>query len=628
MRTVIPSSEAKEQIREATDIVALVGEKVALKRAGRSWKGLCPFHSERTPSFTVNPERQVWHCFGCGKGGDVFAWVTEMEKVPFPEALRILSERAGIELPQQARGPGDAARDRLYQANALANDYFRASLKSEAGGDARAYLTGRGFEGEILESFQVGWAPAGWDGLVTTLGKLLPLPVLEEAGLALRRGDGGRYDRFRNRIVFPVLGAAGKVAGFGGRAIAAEDQPKYLNSPETAVYRKGQLLFALPEARAAIRERKQALVVEGYLDAMRLHAAGFANAVATSGTALTYEQSRILARSEPEAVLVYDGDDAGVRAADRALEPLMRAGLPVRVLLLPPGEDPDSFVRKEGPGAFGDLLAKTVDAAGFLAGASLGAGGQNPSVEARVRRYVEVISRVDDPIRRRLLVRRGGEAFGLEEQVFLEALGKRREGSGASRAAGGTASRRSAEQAPAAGQEPGGHPRTSSDSSASESHGGVSSGSPSSGPPDPVELELAARVLTEDGALAEAAGHGDEGCFRHEGLRELVRPWLIEGRIPLYGELRDLMSASTLARAVLADHPISEESDTIEASRRGARALIERLEERRIRAQIDQLKREIGRPSQAHDQESETRLLTEIKDLTTKLHSRNHPAVS
>ncbi len=620
MTTMIPSSDAKEQIRDATDIVALVGEKVALRRAGRTWKGLCPFHAERTPSFTVSPDRQMWHCFGCGKGGDVFAWVTEMDKVPFPEALRILSERAGIELPQQARGPGDAARDRLYQANALANDYFRASLASDAGSEARAYLVGRGFEGPILETFQVGWAPVGWDGLVTTLGKLLPLPVLEEAGLALRRGDGTRYDRFRNRILFPVLGAAGKVAGFGGRAIAPEDQPKYLNSPETAVYRKGQLLFALPQARTLIRERKQALVVEGYLDAMRLHAAGFANAVATSGTALTYDQARVLARSEPETVLVYDGDDAGVRAADRALEPLMRAGLPVRVLLLPAGDDPDSFVRKEGPAAFGGLLAKTLDAADFLARAFVGAGGaggQNPSVEARVRRYVEVIGRVDDPIRRRLLVRRGAEAFGLEEQVFLEALGKRKVG-------GATAAVRQAVEAPPGAQVGAAtETRTADDTPASESDGGGFSS-----PPDPVESDLAARVLTEDGALAEVADRGGDTCFRHEGLRELVRPWLLEGRIPLYGELRDLMSASALARAVLADHPISEESETTEASRRGARVLIERLEERRIRAQLRDIDRDIHSAERSHDEGSLGRLIAERRDLAIRLHSRNHPAVS
>jgi len=617
--TAMLSSEAKERVREAVDLVALVGEKVALRRAGRSWKGLCPFHAERTPSFTVNPDRQVWHCFGCGKGGDLFAWVTETEKVAFPEALRMLAERAGIELPKTARGPGDVARDRLYQANALANDYFRASLDSEAGAEARAYMAGRGFDKASLDAFQIGWAPAGWDGLVTTLGKLVPVAVLEEAGLALRRGDGSRYDRFRNRITFPVMESAQRTAGFGARAIALADQPKYLNSPETAVYRKGSILFGLPQARAAIRDTRQALIAEGYLDVMRLHAAGFRNAVATSGTALTYDQARLLARLEAEAVLVYDGDDAGVRAADRALEPLMRAGLAVRVLLLPPGEDPDTFLRKEGPSAFQALLADAADAAAFLAGASLGAGGENPSVEARVRRYVEVIGRAEDPIRRRMLVRRGAEAFALEEKVLLEALERK----------GGRVAKKAAAPAPA--PDAGGKTGLASAEQ-------PESGAPAAGPgepgwiaPDPVESELAALVLTEEGALGEVVAKGGPDCFRHQGLRDLLDAWLAEVRVPGELELLDLMNASGLARAVLTGHPKPEEPLTDSESRREARALIERLEERRIRASIQDLDRAIRQAERSHDAKDLGllgSLVAERRDLASKLHSRSHPAVS
>ncbi|HET7498752.1 MAG TPA: DNA primase [Candidatus Eisenbacteria bacterium] len=617
--TAMLSSEAKERVREAVDLVALVGEKVALRRAGRSWKGLCPFHAERTPSFTVNPDRQVWHCFGCGKGGDLFAWVTETEKVAFPEALRMLAERAGIELPKTARGPGDVARDRLYQANALANDYFRASLDSEAGAEAREYMTGRGFDRASLDAFQIGWAPAGWDGLVTTLGKLVPVAVLEEAGLALRRADGSRYDRFRNRITFPVMESAQRTAGFGARAIALADQPKYLNSPETAVYRKGSILFGLPQARAAIRDTRQALIAEGYLDVMRLHAAGFRNAVATSGTALTYDQARILARLEAEAVLVYDGDDAGVRAADRALEPLMRAGLAVRVLLLPPGEDPDTFIRKEGPSAFQALLADAADAAGFLAGASLGAGGENPSVEARVRRYVEVIGRSEDPIRRRMLVRRGAEAFALEEKVLLEALERK----------GGRAPKKPAAPAPA--PDPGAKAGMASAEPPEAGAPAAGPGEPGWIAPDPVESELAALVLTEEGALGEVVAKGGADCFRHQGLRDLLDAWLAEVRVPGELELLDLMNASGLARAVLTGHPKPEEPLTDSESRRGARALIERLEERRIRASIQDLDRAIRQAERSHDAKDLGllgSLVAERRDLASKLHSRSHPAVS
>src|SRR6185295_9336052 len=336
--TVRSPEEAKEEVRAASDIVQIVGERVPLRRMGRAWKGLCPFHSEKTPSFTVNSERQMWHCFGCNRGGDVFSFLMEIDKVTFPEALAVLAERAGIELPTSGRGAGDGKRDRLYQANALANDFFRASLRSPAGSKARAYLAGRGFDEAILDRFQVGWAPEGWDGLSTALGKLLPPTVLEEAGLVLRRGDGTHYDRFRGRVTFPIEAAAGRVAGFGARGITPEDTPKYINSPESAIYRKGGLLFGLPLARAEIRERKRIIVAEGYFDVMRLRAAGYPNTVCTSGTALTTEQARALARFEAEVLLVYDGDDAGVRAADRALEALLTAGLAVRVLILPDGE--------------------------------------------------------------------------------------------------------------------------------------------------------------------------------------------------------------------------------------------------------------------------------------------------
>ena len=616
--TVRAPDEAKEQVRDATDIVALVGEKVQLRRSGRSWKGLCPFHGEKTPSFTVNPERQVWHCFGCGKGGDAFAWLMEMEKVTFPEALQVLADRAGIELPKIERGPGDAARDRLYQANALANDYFKASLRSAAGETARAYLDGRGFDAEVLDAYQVGWAPEGWDGLGTTLGKLLPPAVLEEAGLLLRRGDGSHYDRFRNRIMFPVMAAAGKVSGFGARAIAPEDQPKYLNSPETAVYRKGSVLFGLPQARAAIRERKEALVAEGYLDVMRLHASGFGNAVSTSGTALTYDQARALARLEAEAVLVYDGDDAGVRAADRALEPLLSAGLSVRVLLIPGGEDPDSLIRAKGAEAFRALLDGARDVPAFLAEASLGPGGVNPPMESRVRRFVEVLGRVEDPIRRRMLVRRGGEAFGLEEQVFLDALARRggRRSDSARSAADGPRDRvaRADVKAERSGAAPGAGAGAAPDAAQAPI------------PVDPVEAELAARVLTEDGALTEVTDAGGLDCFRNEEVQAVLRPWLLENRIPLPDELRRLMEESAAARGILAGHPVEKEQ-TLELSRRAARGLVQRLEERRIRALLQALDQAIRQAERSRDENSLGRLLAERRDLASKLHSKNHPAV-
>src|SRR6267154_6064770 len=600
--------EARERVRDATDIVQLIGERVQLRRAGRSFMGLCPFHTEKTPSFTVTPDRQIWHCFGCSKGGDAFAFVMELDKLTFPEALRLLADRAGIELPKQERGPGDEAFDKLYQANALARDFFRASLASaEPAKKARAYIAARGFEEPWLTRFEVGWAPEGWDGLLTALAKLLPADVMEQAGLIVRRGDGsGHYDRFRNRILFPVTTGAGKVAGFGARAIAEGDEPKYLNSPETPVFRKGRLLYGLPLARPAMRECGEAIVSEGYLDVMRLHACGFTNAVSTCGTAMTTDQARLLARLQIKVLLLNDGDDAGVRAADRGLDPLLEAGVDVRVLLLPGGEDPDSFLRKEGAGALRDRMESALDVPSFLAESKLEGAGKSPGLESRVRRLVGLLDRIEDPIRRRLVLRRGSEVFGLEESVLLEAVSGKGRGRKAPRAgAGATVGAKTAA--------PEGTPATTAGMASG------AAGEAESLPTDPVERELAGRVLTEEGALAEVAAQGGAICFRSGTLRRLLEPWLSQDRIPREDELKALEAESPLTRELLYEH-FPEPGKTLEVSRREARDLIQRLEERRLKAGLQVLDQAIREAERSRDEGSLGRLIAERRDLASKLH--------
>ncbi len=597
--------EARERVRDATDIVQLIGEKVQLRRAGRSFKGLCPFHTEKTPSFTVTPDRQIWHCFGCGKGGDVFAFVMERDKATFPEAIRALAERAGIELPQAERGPRDDVFDKIYQANALARDFYAASLASEAAAKARAYIASRGFEEPWLSKFELGWAPEGWDGLSKALTKLLPAAVLEQAGLTVRRGDGsGQYDRFRNRLLFPVATGSGKIAGFTGRAIAEGDEPKYLNSPETPVFRKGRLLYGLTQARAGIREQGEAIVCEGNLDVVRLHACGFTNAVATCGTALTKDQARLIARLGVKGLLLYDGDDAGVKAAERGLDPLLEAGVETRVLLLPQGEDPDSFLRKQGGPALRERLSGALDVPSFLAESKL-SGGEGPGVEARLNRLVGLLTRVEDPIRRRLLLRRGAEVFGLEESVLLEAVtGKGRRV--------GAAKPKAANPAPAVASNSAGTPAQASEVE--------------SAPPDPVERELAGRVLTEEGALAEVLALGAGMCFRSRALRELLEPWLVQQRPPRDEELNELIQGSPVTRELLAELP-PEPGRTPETSRKEARGLIQRLEERRLRANIQALDRAIRDAERSRDEGSLGRLIAERRDLATKLHARGAAAI-
>jgi|RhiMethySRZTD1v2_1073278.scaffolds.fasta_scaffold02262_18 DNA primase len=618
MTTTRTPQEAKEEVRNAIDIAQVIGERVPLRRAGRTWKGLCPFHAEKTPSFTVNAERQIWHCFGCNKGGDVFAFLMEIDKVTFPEALQALAERAGIDLPRAEATAGDKHRDRLYQATSLAKDFFEANLHSETGAHARQYLAGRGFDRPMLERFHIGYAPAGWDGLKTALGKLLPVEVLEEAGLVVRRGDGGHYDRFRNRITFPIEVGSGRLAGFGARAVDPEDTPKYLNSPESPIYRKGSVLFGLTLARTAIREKRQVLVCEGNLDVVRLHAMGFAHSVCTSGTALTIDQARALARFDAAAILVYDGDDAGIRAADRALEPMLASGLQVTILLLPEGEDPDSYLLQHGAQAFAGLIEGAMDPAAFLATARLSAPGANPTQEARVKRYVELLGRVEDPVRRRLMVRRGAVAFGLEESVLLEALGRKK---GVGRRPVGS---RAASPMPAAppGGEPAGLPMPRSE--ATEAPEVI----------DPIERELAARCLTEDGAVIEVAQSGGVSCFRSKNLRALLSDWLTMGRAPLPEELKALESLDGFARSLLAEHPVDDGASD-EAARKVARELLRRLEERRIKASLAELDRAIRLAERSREGDLD-RLVAERRDLASKLHSgnsfedqrRNHPAAS
>ncbi|MEO6462302.1 MAG: DNA primase, partial [Candidatus Eisenbacteria bacterium] len=343
--------ETIERIREAAGLIELIGTGVALRKVGQTWKGLCPFHQEKTPSFTVNPERQAYHCFGCGAGGDCFRYVMETEKLSFVEAVQALAERFGVALPQPAE---EEQHGRVYLALEEAATFYRRALEDpEAGRAAREYLAARGLAGATLEAYGVGLAPAGWDQLAQRLGPRFGAATLQEAGLVIRRERGeGHYDRFRGRVVVPLRLPSGRVVGFGGRGLG-DEEPKYLNSPETAVYRKGRFLFGLDRARAAVRARERAVLVEGYFDVLALAQAGVEEAVATCGTALTPEQCRLVRRTAPAILLVFDGDAAGQAAAEKALLPCVQAGLVARVAILPAGEDPDTLVRgTDGRAAF------------------------------------------------------------------------------------------------------------------------------------------------------------------------------------------------------------------------------------------------------------------------------------
>jgi len=343
-------------------ILEVISPHVTLRRAGRSYKGLCPFHSEKTPSFNVDPERGVFYCFGCHAGGDVFDFVMRIGELAFSEARKELAERAGVRLEESPEAEQRAGeRERLLRAAAEAAGFFRAQLAGDAGRRAREYLASREVAQAVIDTFAIGCAPAGWDHMLRALrARGFDAATLEQAGLAVpRQGGDGHYDAFRDRVIFPIHDLQGRPIAFGGRALD-DAVPKYLNSRETPLFAKGKTLYALDVARTAIRESGEAVVVEGYMDAVTCHQFGVRGAVASLGTALTLDQVLLLKRFASRAVLVYDADAAGADAAVRGLGLFDQAELPVRVAVLPGGTDPDSFLHARGPEAFGELLERAL----------------------------------------------------------------------------------------------------------------------------------------------------------------------------------------------------------------------------------------------------------------------------
>lgn len=353
--------ETIEAIRTRVDVVDLIGRYVALKQKGRTFWGLCPFHGEKTPSFHVHPERQNFHCFGCGEGGNVFAFLMKHENLSFPEAVRVLAGQCGIEIPETEAEAGEAGLGRrLREAIAVAQSHYRAELVGSGGAAAREYLARRGIDAATAERFGIGFAPDRWDALTRALAdKRIPAEIGARAGLLAERQSGGHYDRLRGRVTFPIQDVRGDVIGFGGRALAADQEPKYLNTPESPLFRKREALYGMPEALESIRRRERVIVVEGYFDRIALARADRAESLATCGTALTSDHARQLRRRTREIVLLFDGDDAGQRAMERALEILLPEGLRVRAAALPPKDDPDSLLLREGP----EALRAVVDSA-------------------------------------------------------------------------------------------------------------------------------------------------------------------------------------------------------------------------------------------------------------------------
>jgi len=346
-----------DRVRQASDIVEVIGEYVRLEKRGKDYWGLCPFHSEKSPSFSVAPDKQFFHCFGCQVNGSVIDFIQRRENVAFRQAVELLARRARIPIPQVERTPEEEAafreREQLYGALELAARYFEHVLQEPAGQAAREYLERRGLEPETQRRFHLGYAPNGWDGLLRNLRGRHSEATLFKTGLLSRReGAEGFYDRFRDRIMFPITDVRGRIIGFGGRIMSGENVAKYLNTPETPLFNKRRTLYALHLARDAIRSSDQAIIVEGYMDAISAHQAGVTNVVASLGTALTAEQSKGLREQCSQVIIAYDADTAGQSATLRGLDLLVTAGCDVKVLRLPQGKDPDELIRTQGPEPF------------------------------------------------------------------------------------------------------------------------------------------------------------------------------------------------------------------------------------------------------------------------------------
>lgn len=429
MDGLIPD-EALDRVRSATDIVELVSQHVTLKHTGANYLGLCPFHQEKTPSFTVSPSKQIFHCFGCGAGGDAVGFMMRQGNYSFPEAVRFLADRAGIDLPERAEHTSHEDWEKLFAANEEAAKFYREMLwNSPDGKKAVGYLEKRGMPRDSAEAFEIGYSPASWDALTSHLKGLgLDYKILEKAGLIVKKADGaGYYDRFRGRLMFPIRDIKDRVIGFGGRAMQKDEMPKYLNSPETPLFKKGETLYGIGVAKEAIRKRDFAIVVEGYMDAIACHRAGVTNAVATLGTALTPGHLRLLSRFSKNVLLVFDADEAGLKAAQRSLDVFLSSTpkMAAKVALLPEGDDPDSLLIREGPEALKESLKGREKLLEFvIKREAVDVSDIDGKIKA-VSTLTGILARVDDAVERSYYVKMAASELGVEVSAVREELEKK-----------------------------------------------------------------------------------------------------------------------------------------------------------------------------------------------------------
>jgi DNA primase len=423
-----------DKVKQQADIVRVIGEYLPLRKSGQNFTGLCPFHAEKTPSFAVHPVKQIYHCFGCGVGGDVFKFVMEVDKLSFPDAVRAVAEKCGIAVPQaRERSPEERRtnqqRAALVEMHREAAAFFARHLTTTAEGKAaRAYLADRGLNEEAIARFGLGFAPSGGDALLRHLKQKFPEKLIEQSGLVSRDDKTRLYDRFRRRIIFPIANESGKIVAFGGRSLG-DDMPKYLNSPETPIYSKSGLLYHLDRAKEPIRREGFAVLVEGYMDTIAVALAGIGQVVASCGTSLTESQVKLLARFTKQIVVNYDPDNAGQAATERSLALLLEQDFETRVLALPAVEgkpaDPDTFIQKKGADAYRELLAKASPFLDYLIARARQMDLTSAQGKLRAVNFLMPhVQRIPNPLLRSEWATRISQQLRVEEPVLREALRK------------------------------------------------------------------------------------------------------------------------------------------------------------------------------------------------------------
>jgi DNA primase len=568
------------ELRDRVDIVDVIGSFVRLRKAGSSFKALCPFHKEKTPSFMVNVQRGIYKCFGCGASGNVITFVMETQKVGFVEAVKILAARAGMEVPASAGERGEDRRyEGLYEALEFAAQQYESRLwGSDSGEGARDYLLKRGLSVETAKSFRLGYADASGGFLVRKAKGLGVWEGLLQVG-AILEGRGSFRDMLRDRLVFPILNLSDRVVGFGGRSLDGSD-PKYINSRESDLFKKGALLYGFTQARRGIKEAGRAVLVEGYMDVISLHQGGFASAVASAGTALTDRQAAILKRHTDSIVIAFDGDDAGQRAARRSLDVLVAGGLDARVARLREGEDPDSIVREGGSSAFGDILDTAQDAIEFVSAG--GRSGDMRQREVAIRGAVSILNLVPDPIRKQVLTQRASDVLGVPERVLTDAAGAVRR------------------------------------------RGGVRSTQPEVKSPvteiPQLEKEFLRAVLLSPGLTLEVLEGFDRELLGNPEARRLfeivVEAWRASGS-PSPSDLMDRAEDPAL-RGLIGEIGVEWEGFEFDAGK-AVQDCMRRLRERRLRSRLESIKSEIRRKEATGLHEEVGTLAIELQKVTDQL---------